>query len=198
MMTMKLQLLTALVTMSMLSGVSMADRGGNKFLHFFDANSDGMVTMDEFTAASSQRFIRMDADKNGQVSQDEFKTYMEQRQAERSQARYQKMDSNGDGQVSQTEYVDYQTHRAERKYARMDKDGNGVVSKDEYANVRSKRGKHYGKRIFGRLDGNGDGTITRAESLQAWTGWFEHMDANHDSVVTAEEIKHYRETKRSK
>jgi hypothetical protein len=108
------------------------------------------------------------------------------------------MDSDGDGQISQAEYVGYQTRRAERKYARIDKDGNGIVSKDEYVSRKGKSGKYCGKRIFERLDSDGDGTITRAESLQAWTGWFERMDANHDSVVTAEEIKLYRETKRSK
>jgi Ca2+-binding EF-hand superfamily protein len=108
------------------------------------------------------------------------------------------MDSNGDGQISQAEYVNYQARRAERKYARMDKDGSGMVNKDEYVSRKGKSGKYCGKRIFQRLDGNSDGTVSRAESLQAWTRWFEHMDANHDSVVTAEEIKLYRETRRGK
>jgi hypothetical protein len=57
--------------------------------------------------------------------------------------------------------------------------------------------ENHGARIFARLDGNGDGNVTRDESQQAWTKWFGKIDTNKDSVVTMDEVKAYRKAKRA-
>lgn len=44
-----------------------------------------------------------------------------------------------------------------------------------------------GSRLFDRMDSNGDGTITAAESQSQREAMFEKMDANDDGMISAEE-----------
>ncbi len=76
----------------------------------------------------------------------------------------------------------------------MDKDGDGAIEADEYSKPHHMR--FSGRRIFHRLDGDSDGRVTREESLKAWSGWFDRIDANKDGVVSGDELEAYREHKR--
>jgi Ca2+-binding EF-hand superfamily protein len=82
----------------------------------------------------------------------------------------------------------------------MDANNDGMVSKEEYAARKSgwsgnKYGHHGKGKIFAKLDANNDGQLTRDESLGAWTNWFNRIDANSDQVVTADEVRDYRNRK---
>lgn len=178
------------------SNLAFADRGGpGKFMRFFDTNQDGTVTLDEFESASQARFERMDTNKDGQVTSGEFQSYVEARRNEKQADRLKKMDTDNDGQVSKEEYVAYKSERASNKFTRMDKNQDGVLSADELKACR-KHGHHSGQRIFGKLDNDSDGNVSREESHAAWSAWFARIDTNGDRVVTSEEVSAYREMKR--
>ena len=165
--------------------------GASKFMQFFDTNHDGIVTLDEFEAASNTRFGIIDADHNGVISEQEFRAYIQQRRAEKMQARLKAIDTDGDGQVSKSEYLAYQAQKAEKRFVRMDKNQDGVLSTDEFESHRHHRG-HHGKHLFQRLDKNGDGVVSRDESHAAWSAWFARIDSNGDKVVTSDEVNAYR------
>lgn len=177
------------------AGVALADKGPGKFMRFFDSNQDGSVTLEEFNQASADRFARMDSDSDGKLTRDEFQEYIKSRRAERKQAKFARMDTDGDGAVSKAEYVAYKTAKAERRFAYMDKNEDGKVDQSEYAQCMKKRGHHHKGRIFDKLDSNGDGVVTQAESHAAWSDWFKRIDANQDSLVTQDEVQQYRKHK---
>ena len=176
---MKKQLLTLLLALliGMPSGVALAHgqghRGGHdKFMMLFDTDKDGVVTEQEFAESSARRFAKMDGDSSGTVSTEEFSQYIQERRQERKQRSFQDMDANADGQLSLDEYLKAKRERAERRFKSMDQDANGLLSVEEI--TASKHGHKHGrktyggKRIFARLDRNGDGQIDREESQIAW------------------------------
>lgn len=195
--------------------------GQNRFMRFFDANEDGAVTTEEFNQASAERFKRMDSDADGKLTEDEFASYVQARRAERHQRRFARMDSNGDNKLTLEEFFAYKRQRAERKFARMDEDGDGVVTAEEFSGCRhhgSRSGEHgpgtsgkrdsaaarhsgamgrtVGARVFARLDADGDGQVTQAESHAAWRNWFARLDANGDNTVSADEVRQARTDRR--
>ena len=62
----------AALSLSMATGVVLAHGGGWKggFMEYFDANNDGMVTLDEFQQTAEKRFQLMDKDGNGIVTKE--------------------------------------------------------------------------------------------------------------------------------
>lgn len=187
----------AIITMSANAGSGHHPGGKGKFMSFFDSNEDKIVTLDELNEGSAKRFTQMDVDGNNIVSAEEFKTYIKQRRQERRQARFKMMDSNSDGAVSEGEYTDYKLKKAKRRFMSMDANKDGVINNDEFTqHKRYRHGgkrKHYrGKRFFSKLDTNGDGQVTREESISAWSNWFKRIDADNDQIVTADEVKEYR------
>ena len=161
----------------------------DRFMTFFDTDNDGVVTREEFARASAQRFAKLDGDSSGTVSADELSQYLQERRRDPKQRHFESMDSNSDGYVSLDEYLAVTRERAERRFKHMDKDADGLVSSQDFG--ASKRGhkKYGGKRIFSRLDGNGDGQVTKEESETAWLNWFNRLDVNGDQLVTVEEIQ---------
>lgn len=191
---MKKQLMTGatLLALAMATSQTMAGSGSGRFMHFFDTNKDDMVTMEEFNAAAAERFKKMDADGNAVISQDEFRAYRDARQQERKDSRFTRMDSNGNGTVERDEYLAYKQKKAERGFTRMDKNADGVVSKEEFSSCRKHKKGGHGS-MFERMDENKDGQVTQQESLTAWKNWFVRIDANKDQVVSADEVKAYRD-----
>lgn len=194
---MKSSVISVLLGCSLAAGGALADRGGhNRFLEFFDANGDGSVTRAEFDTAAAERFARMDANSDGKMTREEFRAYVKDRRSEHRAGKFRKIDANGDGKISKEEFTAHKMQRIEQRFARLDEDKDGAISQDEFAN-----GRHYGRKCgqqghkrgaFRRMDRDGDGVVTREESYQAWSGWFDRIDANHDKVVTRKEIEDYR------
>lgn len=180
----------ALLVLAMSTAPAMAGGGKGRFMKHFDTNNDGSVNMAEFNAAAAERFKRMDSDANGILSKDEFRAHMRAKKDERKQKKFARMDTNGNGSVERDEFLAHKQAKAERKFTRMDKNGDGSVSKEEHASC--KKGKHHKKRMFKRMDKDGDGQVSQSESLTAWSNWFKRIDANNDQVVTADEVKAFR------
>lgn len=192
---MQKQLLTSLLTLLIaLPGLSLAggrDHDGryDRFMTFFDANKDGVVSQAEFAQSSAERFRKMDVDANGTISPDEFSQYLQERRRQRKQEKFAKLDANTDGVVSLEEYLAFNRARAEQRFRALDKDTDGFVSAKDFAESRRGNRKHAGKRIFSRLDGNNDGQISQEESQAAWLQWFTRLDINGDQTVTVDEIR---------
>lgn len=166
----------------------LAHGGTNRFMHYFDTNHDGVVTQKEFDNVMQERFNKMDTNHDGMLSEQEFSHYLQQRRLMHKQAMLKKMDSNHDGKVSETEYLAYIANRAKQRFSLMDKNHDGYLEASELGN-RFHYKHHFGKSLFHRLDTNGDGKISLAESKAAWQAWFRRLDQNGDKVITMKELK---------
>ncbi len=95
-------------------------------------------------------FNKMDLDGNGVVTLDEAKSQRE--------ARFKEADTDGDGTLSLPEFKVMKEKKREakmqKKLLKMDKNSDGKVSMEEFVNY---------KRLFERMDGNDDNTITQDE-----------------------------------
>lgn len=170
------------------ASLALAHDGTDRFMHYFDSNHDGVVTQAEFDNAMQARFKKMDTNHNGVISESEFRDYLQQRRLMHKQEILKKMDSNQDGKVSESEYVGYMTYRAKQQFAHMDKNHDGILEANELGS-RFYHGHHFGRSLFHRLDTNGDGHISLAESKAAWQTWFKRLDRNGDKQITPDEVK---------
>jgi len=70
-------------------------RGGDR-KPMLDADTNGLVSLDEFLAPAEEHFTRLDSDSDGLVSLAEF--------VERAETRFSELDANEDGQLSDDEF----------------------------------------------------------------------------------------------
>ena len=80
-------------------------------------------------------------------------------QAPQDPPRQARGDKDGDGKVSKAEFVDGRTARL----SALDTNRDGTVTAEEMQAGREARRAQGADRAFARMDGNGDGMITRAE-----------------------------------
>ncbi len=177
----------------------LAERRGRLF-DLLDSNRDGRFMLEEFQAARSPAFNRIDGDRDGALSRSEFvergdrrDKILSQRQESRRRVRvgaFLAGDRNGDGRLGRDEFE--AMGRAE--FASIDADGDGAINRREMIAYRPRAprasaGDGAGpSRIFAILDGNGDGSVTAAEMDAARAAIFERQDANADAVLTADEF----------
>ncbi len=110
-------------------------RGRGGMLMRADTNGDGVITRQEFMAASDARFARMDANKDGKLTADE-------RQGRRGGRMGATADANGDGVVT----LDEQRAQAARTFDRLDRNKDGKIDASEIAAMRDAAGKMGGRR----------------------------------------------------
>lgn len=108
---------------------------------------------------------RPDADGDGKVTLAEFK-------ASRA-AHMMRMDTDRDGKLSRAEFEAGMAARKAKAEAK------GMAGKG--------KGPGDGSRMFGRLDGNGDGALDKVELGKMAERRFGRMDADGDGVLTAAE-----------
>ncbi|MGF1549245.1 MAG: EF-hand domain-containing protein [Sphingomonadaceae bacterium] len=108
---------------------------------------DRDITRAEVAAAASTGFARMDADSDGYITDTDRAAIRKRRMEER----FAKADADSDGRVSRAEFkAALEAAAANRKRpARRGKRGGDPAQ--------------FAERIFGFVDGNGDGYLTRAE-----------------------------------
>ena len=115
-------------------------------------------------------FSKADTDRNGQLSRAEVEKALP-----RLAATFDSIDSNQDGQLSRGELRAWtKAHRSERRAQTADR--------------------------FGHADTDGDGAISRAEAEKhapRLAKKFDLIDANQDGKLTQDELRAYREAKRS-
>ena len=165
-----------------------------------DADGNGVLTRAEAQASAAQRFARMDANKDGKVDATDRSAH----RAEMQTKRFTALDANKDGSISKAEWDQHSADRAAKRAERGEKRAAAGEARD------GKRGDgmrgHHGKRGgrhggmggWMKADTNGDKAISQAEFTTSSLARFDHMDANKDGQVTAEERQAARQAMRGK
>jgi Ca2+-binding EF-hand superfamily protein len=169
-------------------------RGG--FFVRADANTDGVVTRQEFVATRLAEFARLDTNRDGQLSRDEMRAGRHGRGGPGGGGpggegghRFDltRLDANHDGNISRQEF----NARPDDRFDRLDTNHDGVISAQEQQAAQQAMQQRIAERRANRPDpdANGDGNISRAEWDAMGAAQFQRMDANNDGRVTREEAE---------
>jgi hypothetical protein len=180
------------------AGLAIAQERGPHGPFQYDANSDGVLTRQEFDAGHAARFAAMDANHDGQVAREERRA---QHQARREggeghrgghhRAAFSRADANNDGNITREEFL----ARPNQMFDRIDANRDGVIQAGERPQPRQRgEGGPRGERFNPDADGNG--AISQAEHNAMGARVFERMDANGDGRVTQEEAQTLRGQRR--
>lgn len=164
-------------------------RGGAGMMMMADANKDGNITRAEATAAATQHFTKMDFNKDGKLDQTDRDAMREQRQA----ARFDKMDANDDGAVSKEEFG----NRGERADGDRMSGDRGPRDGQRWGGKRGGKGGRGGMDMMAKADTNGDKAVSAAEFQTASLARFDQMDGNKDGTVTKAEMEAARAAKKA-
>ncbi len=121
----------------------------------------------------------------------------------RAAGHFSKADANGDGKVSRAEAEKAMPHLA-GKFDSIDTNKDGQLSRRELsAWKKAHKGERQVKAAerFKHADTDGDGAISRAEAEKQaprLAKKFDQIDGNKDGKLTQDELRAYRETKRSR
>lgn len=135
------------------------------FLQNWDANSDGVVTLDEATSRREDLFTAFDTDENGTLSDEERQGMADMRDANHAMMQ----DVLGDSGMG------------------MDH-GQGMGNGQGKGNGHGKgngQGQGGGQGVGMGMDADGDGLLSRAEFTGATADWLARKDRNGDGQVTA-------------
>lgn len=146
---------------------------------------------------ATRLFARLDRDRNGAVTAREF--------AFVRSIDFRRLDRNNDGSLSRQEFIDKRSPpnsvsaRARRlrsqrirRYAEIDSDGDGRIARAEYMD--------FGRRLFARLDRNGNAELTLSEvragrarnapsaKRRQAGGLFGQIDGNGDGAISLGEL----------
>lgn len=120
----------------------------------------------------------------------------------RTTGHFSKADANGDGKLSPAEVENAMPYLSGR-FASIDTDKDGQLSRAELnAWKKTHRAERQAKAAerFKHADTDGDGAINRAEAEKhapRLAKKFDQIDGNQDGKLTPDELRAYRETKRS-
>ena len=120
----------------------------------------------------------------------------------RGASHFSKADTNGDGKLSRAE-VEKAMPRLLGRFDSIDTDKDGQLSRGElHAWNKAHRGERQAKAAerFKHADTDGDGAISRAEAEKnapRLAKRFDQIDSNKDGRLTQDELRAYRETRRS-
>jgi Ca2+-binding EF-hand superfamily protein len=163
-----------------------------------DWNSDGKLTLEEYQAPLRAKFSYADRKTPGVVScaprsaNSNFGARFGANNDGQNNGRRRGMSSRGlcfgndvnqDGKVTRAEF-DASTAK---QFAAITHGGK-TMSFDQYAGVDQGKFLSVNARIFKHLDDNSDGKLTLAELAAPHQKQFARFDANHDGVVTRDEI----------
>lgn len=102
-------------------------------------------------------------------------------------------DLNRDGSVTLSEY---KTSQTDSLFSRIDADKDRKITRQEFKSLEDlakrfggARGASFAGKIWSQSDLNRDGTILVSEVETASTRRFQRGDANHDGVLTKDELK---------
>lgn len=192
------------------AGIALAqDSGprGERGVFGADANSDGVLTRQEFDAGQTALFARLDSNNDGQLTREEGRAQREMHRGGRrgghGRGGLEHADANNDGNITRDEFL----ARPIAMFDRLDQNNDGVIQASERPQ-RHERGEverhgrggdEGGHGRSGRVDrdSNNDGQISRAEFAAAGAQRFQRMDSNNDGRVTQEEAQAARSHRRS-
>ncbi|MDR3389308.1 MAG: EF-hand domain-containing protein [Rudaea sp.] len=99
--------------------------------HFdkLDTNHDGVVSIDEYLAAATAMYQKLDSQGTGKLTAQELASSPQalKRDERRAQHEIKRLDTNGDGVVTQDEYL----AAARIRFGKLDKNADGFIDADE-------------------------------------------------------------------
>jgi Ca2+-binding EF-hand superfamily protein len=140
------------------------------------------MTRAEMIQKVQDHFAKLDTNKDGFVTKEEMeagRTAMHEHMADRTKDRasgmFDRMDSNHDGSITRAEFDAAHAAMGER------------MGKMHMA----MRGMHDGMaaHMFATADSNNDGRVSVQEATAAAAAHFDKLDANHDGIVTPDEMR---------
>lgn len=120
----------------------------------------------------------------------------------RAAGHFKQADTDGNGTLSRAE-VEKAMHHLTSKFDSIDANQDGQLSRGELkAWKKTQRGERQAKAAerFKHADTDGDGAISRAEAgkhAPRLAKKFDQIDSNHDGRLAPEELRAYRQAKRS-
>ncbi|MBS0295456.1 MAG: EF-hand domain-containing protein [Proteobacteria bacterium] len=163
----------------------------------------GPVTHDEAMKRAHDMFARLDANHDGKITAEEVaQAQAHMRQMMRDKL-FDALDANHDGQISKAEWAAAADRRAQRMAERREhmgehgpmggpgmggEGGHGPMGHGGMRHhMRGRMGGHGAAAFLARFDANGDGVVSEQEFMAKAEARFQHMDRNHDGVITPDE-----------
>ena len=173
---------------------------GEHLLTLLDSNADGKVSQSEFVQIT-QLFEKLDQNGDGSLASDELERLLRGPRnlqiagtrpaglnpgSRRNPPDFAGLDTNGDKKISREEW-----HGPPQLFDQLDSSANGAIEESEWSARQNRMqpppGGGFGGRILKFLDGDGDQKVSQGE-FSALTKLFSTLDADHDGLLTREEI----------
>ena len=193
--------------------VQRGQKMAQRFVAHMDTAGNGYVSKDEFLAAASTRFARMDSADTGQVTLAQFEAAMPrghwhgnagapgpaasaqsgkraQFAQDMAQHEFDKLDANHDGVVSKDEYL----AAAGMRFDALDTAHTGKLTAQEIAASPKivRRDEFAAQRELRHMGAGADGRVTQDQYLAAAKARFAKLDANGDGFIEAGEANGHR------
>jgi Ca2+-binding EF-hand superfamily protein len=95
------------------------------------------------------------------------------------------IDTNGDGKIERSELQAF----LNKRFDEIDTNHDGKLSQGEIQAWRQAEKARREQAAFNRMDTNGDGGISKDESIGKVLAHFDQIDTNHDGVISPDEMK---------
>lgn len=158
----------------------------DRFFHDFDKNGDGYLQPDELPMEYRGVFGRMDSNRDGKISKDELTAGIAFLQPRRRPSDYVYM------LIEMSDLDDDSPVEVQRAYdilRSLDKNRDGRIDADELKAGRDRIVSHRVDALFGQLDADKDGRISRQEARGMIRQNFAEIDKNRDGFIEREELK---------
>ena len=165
------------ITPEELGSLRLDHRSHDPFAEF-DANEDGVLTVDEVPEALWEHLVRADVNGDGSITPEELAAL---RLDHRSHDPFAEFDANEDGVLT----VDEVPESLWEHLVRADADGDGSITPAELAALRL---DHHTHDPFAAFDANEDGVLTVDEVPEAIWEHLVRADADGDGSITTDEL----------
>ncbi len=99
--------------------------------------------------------------------------------------RIKQADANCDGNVTRGEFTAYRV----QQFSRIDRNSDGFIDMQDVPRMMASRVEPRLKQVITQFDADHDGRVSRDEFVNGPARGFDFADANHDGVVTQEEMR---------